>query len=323
MHAYGQNTRRKSKCIIKSRKPTRKYKSVSKSKSKSKSRSKSNSKSKSKSKCTTFTTIKIKSKQKSASRKIERRIVAYSDVEVVQTLQRRFKRFADNMHVSNLTPGNFKLYFPNEKDNYDSLSECFSITIEIKDEEEEELSMEIEGIKYPNGKKCHIRGSDILMELYNCARDLHVSYIELVDLSELKFDNCSLNLHVFYSLLHGHSWYNKFGYFPVVPKPINNLRSKSIEDYIQDTPDAKYDAKELLQILDISPASTILDMMAKLNEKTKRERGSDLCKLVVLYNKLGFKKYFDSMPYLRLRVNDENTKQIYNRLHSLREKTIL
>jgi hypothetical protein len=228
------------------------------------------------------------------------------DTIVAETLLHKFHQFSNEVYVSNHIKGYFQLYFAN---NNDDLSQCFSIRLESK---EDGISMEIEGIKYPNAINCLIRGSDILVGLFNCARDLHVDYIELIDLSELKFESCSLNLNVFYSLLHGQSWYNKFGYFSVVSKPDNNPRSQKIEDYIRDTPEAKDSAKELCNMLLLLPGNTILDMMAKLYVRIKTERGPDLCKLVLLYNKLRFEKHFDSLPYLRLQVNDDKIEQIYN-----------
>ena len=92
---------------------------------------------------------------------------------------------------------------PGETEN----GECFRIRIQ-------EDYFEIVCMKYPNQNKCTMRGSHILIKLHEIAHKLGVEYIILSDSSEIHAGHKEpICFYRYYILLHGISWYNKFGYF--------------------------------------------------------------------------------------------------------------
>lgn len=74
--------------------------------------------------------------------------------------------------------------------------------------------MEVICIKNPRQRKCSLSGSIILVRLYEVAHTLNKPYIVLYDSSEIyaghKEPICFYRYHI---LMHGISWYNKFGFF--------------------------------------------------------------------------------------------------------------
>ena len=65
--------------------------------------------------------------------------------------------------------------------------------------------------------KCEaISGTEILLKLQKMAIDLKIIYIELQDASVIQIndciDECSYSLSIYYILLYGISWYNKYGF---------------------------------------------------------------------------------------------------------------
>jgi len=84
--------------------------------------------------------------------------------------------------------------------------ECFRVL--IKDDHLELLCM-----KYPNQNKCKMRGGYILIKLHEIAKRLYKQYIILHDSTEIEVEGKEpFCFYRYYILMHGVSWYNKFGY---------------------------------------------------------------------------------------------------------------
>lgn len=103
------------------------------------------------------------------------------------------------------------LYDPNENlisgNTGGENSECFLIRIHGL------TQMELVRLRYPNQFNCAMRGKDILANIQNAARILGVKQIIVSDYTEYEVpDREPICLWRYHILIHGISWYNKYGY---------------------------------------------------------------------------------------------------------------
>jgi hypothetical protein len=119
-------------------------------------------------------------------------------------------------------------------------NECFDIYVSRKEID----TLYVDGIKYINQIKCLMSGPQILKGLYRAAKEMGLNYIKLSDASVFNFETCYIDLHDHHILLHGNSWYNKFGYYS------KNYKKELIDNRIFETRVLEFYREDNIEICD-------------------------------------------------------------------------
>lgn len=193
---------------------------------------------------------------------------------------------------------------PGETEN----GECFRLLVK-------EDCLEIICMKYPKQTKCNLSGSYILIKLYEIARKLDKEHIVLSDSSEIHAGHKEpICFYRYYILLHGISWYNKFGYFSdnyrdefahnykLIHSPVN-VYGKFREYQLF----YKYFPGEELDKMSVNQAFIALDMLWR----SKGDFDNDLYELIQFIVLEPPIKYNHR---LRLEVKDPKVATLYQKL---------
>lgn len=90
--------------------------------------------------------------------------------------------------------------------------ECFGLKVF----ETSTYTIELDHIKYKYGEECNISGTKIIQKLTESFRDAHIPKVVLYDVAKMfvTYQNApyGIRLFVYNILLHGESWYNRYGY---------------------------------------------------------------------------------------------------------------
>lgn len=161
-----------------------------------------------------------------------------------------------------------------------------------------------------------ICGRDILVRLYFLARDLHLRTIRLADASKLILHvngrKYYIKLFMYYNLLRGQSWYNKFGYYSTdhedEHRNMAKLRSTALDEYCRN---AKRE-DNLSKILQIDASTPIEAVIQRINTEM-RDNSAILESVLDCYEELDFEGYvgYNHQSMLTLDVLDKNTADIY------------
>jgi hypothetical protein len=191
--------------------------------------------------------------------------------------------------------------------------ECFLVKMH-------ETRMEIIRLKYPEQDQCCMRGSEILIKLYEVARKLGVLSISVSDYSEIPAndpDKEPICFYRYYILLHGVSWYNTFGYFSdeydkevphnlaLIHSPIN-VYDKFREYQLL----YKYFSQTELDTMTLYDVMSALDKLWRSNNRD--EELYDLLQFIVLEPPIKYKSCS-----LHLEVKHVDTVFLYKKLAEL------
>lgn len=164
--------------------------------------------------------------------------------------------------------------------------------------------------------KGRICGRDILTRLYFLARDLHLRTIRLADASKLILDVNGRKYHVklfmYYNLLRGQSWYNKFGYYSTdhedQHRDVAKLRNTALDEYCR----SANREDNLSKILQIDASTPIAAVTERINTEML-ENSAILGSVLDCYEELDFEGHigYDQQSMLTLNVLDKNTADIY------------
>jgi hypothetical protein len=101
--------------------------------------------------------------------------------------------------------------------------ECFALKVYY----DAEPYVLIDRIKYKYGTDCKLTGTNIITRLTGMFRDNHISPVQLYDAAKIHIvvdgKPHALKLSTYHILLHGVSWYNKYGY-------LTDMHSREVEN---------------------------------------------------------------------------------------------
>lgn len=186
---------------------------------------------------------KTKSKSKSKTRSLAKTKMARinkTDI-LVDCLKRNFPDLT--IQVANKSD---HIYIYGYACNDESQCECFG----LKAIDDPTWYIELDHIKYKYGDKCTMTGTQIIDNLTRAFRDAKIPKVVLYDVAKMfvtvNAAPYGVRLYVYNILLHGESWYNKYGYVSashaadkkhndvVIHKKVSKLTYKKINEMCPD-----------------------------------------------------------------------------------------
>lgn len=242
------------------------------------------------------TNKKRRSKKRRTTRKIGGNLFGKMKTRFSEILQNHFGKDGNiEMITENPNRLSFSMFYNNQK----SSNECFDIYIEINHID----TLFVDGIKYLNERNCLMSGGEILTKIHHAAKEMGLKYINLHDASVHYFNDCFIELDKHYILLHGYSWYNKFGYHSVnyEEELIHNsvYETRTLDFYKEKKPEICNDIIRILAKYDIEVKyeSTIRNIVEKYHSLLKDEtiNHCSIIKIIKPFVKMLKIKYSDDL----------------------------
>jgi hypothetical protein len=147
--------------------------------------------------------------------------------------------------------------------------ECFALRVYPEPDE----FVHVDRIKYKYGSECSLTGTDVLVRLTKLFREQHIPRVQIYDSARIHImvdgKPHELKLSTYHILLHGESWYNKYGYrgdrYETESEKNNKLRGSNL------SPKLLKSVNNALEGVFVFPKNTTFSEFVKKVDEQRRD----------------------------------------------------